>query len=102
MFLLILAAGGLLAVLLLNAVIVRKHQKLPPGCKAIPGPPGLPLLGNLHQIPSDYPWRKFKEWSDIYGPIMEVKLGSQSLIVLSNDETARELLERRGQKRVTR
>lgn len=75
-----------------------KHPKLPRGCKPIPGPPGLPLIGNLHQIPHDYPWRKFKEWSDIYGPIMEVKLGSESLIVLSDDSTAREILERRGQK----
>ncbi|KAJ5662652.1 uncharacterized protein N7477_010268 [Penicillium maclennaniae] len=94
---LLLAAVSLLAVLLYNAVAVRKHQKLPPGCKPIPGPPGLPLLGNLHQIPNDYPWRKFKEWSDIHGPIMEVKLGKGSLIVLSNNDTAKELLERRGQ-----
>lgn len=98
MFLLALVAGGLLAVLLLKAVSGRRNQKLPLGCKPIPGPPGLPLIGNLHQIPDDYPWRKFKEWSDVYGPIMEVKLGRNRLIVLSNEETAKELLERRGQK----
>ena len=88
---------GVLLVLLIVRMRSRR-RKLPPGCKPIPGPPGLPVIGNLHQIPSDYPWRKFKEWSDIYGPIMEVKLGSESLIVLSDDNTAREILERRGQK----
>lgn len=31
---------------------------------------------------------------------MEVKLGRKSLIVLSNNEAAKELLERRGQKQV--
>lgn len=98
MLLLVLAAAGLLAVLIFNAATSRKHQKVPPGCKPIPGPPGLPFLGNLHQLPNDYPWRKFKEWSDIYGPVMEVKLGKESLIVLSNNETVKELLERRGQK----
>ena len=98
MLLLVLAAVGLLAVLICNAATTRKHQRVAPGCKPIPGPPGLPFLGNLHQLPDDYPWRKFKEWSDTYGPIMEVKLGKESLIVLSNSETAKELLERRGQK----
>lgn len=86
---------SLLLLVLFNAG--SRRRKLPPGCKPIPGPPGLPLIGNLHQIPTDYPWRQFKEWSDKYGPIMEVKLGTESLIVLSDDNTARELLERRGQ-----
>jgi hypothetical protein len=96
MFSPILIVVVLLALVLLKASSIRR--KLPPGCKPIPGPPGLPLIGNLHQIPPDYPWRKFKEWSDTYGPIMEVKLGRKGLIVLSNDHVARELLERRGQK----
>lgn len=98
MFPLAIVAGLLLFTLVLHAVSGWKRHRIPEGCKPIPGPPGLPLVGNLHQIPSDYPWRKFKEWSDIYGPIMEVKLGRDSLIVLSNDETVREILERRGQK----
>lgn len=97
---LVYAAAGLLAFLLFKAAGVRKQQQLPPGCKPIPGPSGLPFLGNIHQLPNDYPWRKFKEWSDIHGPIMEVKLGRKSLIVLSNNEAAKELLERRGQKQV--
>lgn len=88
----------LLAILILSVTAKGQRQKLPPGCKPIPGPSGLPLIGNLHQIPNDYPWRKFKEWSDIYGPIMQVKLGRETLIVLSNEATASELLERRGQK----
>ena len=100
MLLLLVAAVGLLTVLLCKTVASLKHQNLPPGCKPIPGPPGLPFIGNLHQLPNDYPWRKFKEWSEIYGPIMEVKLGRESLIVLSNNDTAKELLERRGQKQV--
>lgn len=93
----VVAGTLLLAILILSATANRHRQKLPPGCKPIPGPPGLPLIGNLHQIPNDYPWRKFKEWSDMYGPIMQVKLGQETLIVLSNEATANELLERRGQ-----
>ncbi|OBT80705.1 hypothetical protein VF21_00338 [Pseudogymnoascus sp. 05NY08] len=93
LFLGLILLGG---VFFLNYMRERRRP-LPKGCKPLPGPPGLPIIGNLHQIPNDYPWRKFKEWSDIYGPIMEVKMGKEKLIVLSNSETVKELLERRGQ-----
>lgn len=93
LFLGLILLGG---VFFLNYMRERRRPLLK-GCKPLPGPPGLPIIGNLHQIPEDYPWRKFKEWSDIYGPIMEVKMGKERLIVLSNSETVKELLERRGQ-----
>ena len=32
-----------------------------------PGPKGLPLLGNLLDMPSRTPWIKFAEWSKVYG-----------------------------------
>lgn len=32
-----------------------------------PGPPGIPLLGNAYQIPSDRQWLKFDEWTRKYG-----------------------------------
>ncbi|CDO77905.1 hypothetical protein BN946_scf184692.g3 [Trametes cinnabarina] len=31
-----------------------------------PGPRGLPLIGNKHQVPSVKPWRKFAEWNREY------------------------------------
>ena len=36
-------------------------------CKMPPGPPGLPLLGNIFQIPTNMPWFKFTEWGRQYG-----------------------------------
>lgn len=32
-----------------------------------PGPPGLPLVGNILDIPKSRPWVKFAEWTDKYG-----------------------------------
>lgn len=32
-----------------------------------PGPPAWPLIGNLLDIPKDFGWFKYKEWSEQYG-----------------------------------
>jgi hypothetical protein len=32
-----------------------------------PGPKGLPLIGNLLDIPKDKPWETYNEWSKQYG-----------------------------------
>lgn len=37
------------------------------GAKTLPGPKGLPVIGNLKQIPAQKPWVKLKEWADEYG-----------------------------------
>ena len=43
---------------LLNA---RRRLPLPPG------PPGLPIVGNVFDIPEEDFWWKYKEWGDQYG-----------------------------------
>lgn len=32
-----------------------------------PGPPGIPLIGNLHQIPVEHQHLKFMKWGRTYG-----------------------------------
>ena len=34
-----------------------------------PGPRGNILFGNLSQIPSSQPWKRFRDWSKIYGKL---------------------------------
>ncbi|AEO60480.1 hypothetical protein MYCTH_2120504 [Thermothelomyces thermophilus ATCC 42464] len=46
----------------------------PKGCP--PGPPTLPILGNLHQIPKKNAHVQFKKWADEYGPIYSLILGT--------------------------
>lgn len=33
------------------------------------GPPGLPLIGNVHQIPSGLQFQKYREWAEKYGTV---------------------------------
>lgn len=32
-----------------------------------PGPPGLPILGNVRDMPTDHEWLTFTEWGKTYG-----------------------------------
>ncbi|RAH67093.1 cytochrome P450 [Aspergillus aculeatinus CBS 121060] len=70
--------------------IGRRPKALPPG------PPTLPILGNLHQIPSQKSHLKFERWSREYGPIYSLVLGTRPVIVLNSAQAVKDLLDRRG------
>ncbi|KAJ7083084.1 cytochrome P450 [Mycena belliarum] len=59
------------------------------------GPPGLPFIGNIHQI-RKHPWITFMEWSKIYGPIFHLNIAGQDAIVLGSHKVAADLLDRRS------
>ncbi|SPO01733.1 related to O-methylsterigmatocystin oxidoreductase [Cephalotrichum gorgonifer] len=61
-----------------------------------PGPPTVPGIGNLHQIPLKQPFLKFTEWSKTYGDIIGLKAGSANLVILGSPLYVHELLDKRG------
>ncbi|KAH8882380.1 cytochrome P450 21 [Thozetella sp. PMI_491] len=61
-----------------------------------PGPPTLPGLGNLHQIPLNKPYLTFASWAKQYGPIIGLKFGPANFVILHRAEEVRELFECRG------
>ncbi len=56
--------------------LYRRHikKKRLNGLKELPGPRGLPLVGNLHQLGA-VPGHAFRKWAEAYGDIYQVKLG---------------------------
>ncbi|KMU85571.1 O-methylsterigmatocystin oxidoreductase [Coccidioides immitis H538.4] len=61
-----------------------------------PGPPTLPLLGNIHQMPKRDAHLQFAKWAKEYGPVYSLILGTQCLIVLSSDEAVKALLDKKS------
>jgi hypothetical protein len=84
----LLAMGVLIAAYLVHKR--RRRAKLPPG------PPGLPLIGNLHQAPTSAPWLIYKQWVKQYGSLVSVDLGGTTMVIVSDYDIAKDLLDKRG------
>ncbi|KAF4334392.1 oxidoreductase [Fusarium beomiforme] len=61
-----------------------------------PGPPTLPILGNLHQIPITGLHAKFLEWGEQFGGVFSLKLGSGTMIVLHDRKAVHDLVDKKG------
>ncbi|MCJ1246862.1 hypothetical protein MMC30_004071 [Trapelia coarctata] len=61
-----------------------------------PGPPTIPFIGNISQVPRVKAFLKFHEYRADYGSIVGLKLGSQSVVVLNSYEHVRALFDKRG------
>ena len=58
--------------------------------------PGLPIVGNLLQLPPYHTWLKFKEWADQYGPIYRISLAGTTHVIISSEKIANDLMRERG------
>lgn len=64
----------------------------------LPGPSGVPLLGNLLQLSTEKLHRIIEKWSDQYGSIFKIKLGHIPVVVITSSETVQNVLKSRPEK----
>ncbi|OCL10731.1 cytochrome P450 [Glonium stellatum] len=83
-------AGALLYALIKLLQIGRRPAGYPPG------PPTVPILGNLHLMPAKYGHRQLRAWAQNYGPIYSLMLETKTYIVLSSGTAVRDLLDKRS------
>ncbi|KAM3363563.1 hypothetical protein P3S68_018417 [Capsicum galapagoense] len=75
--------------LLLALTTNRSRRKLPPG------PSPLPIIGNLHLL-GNQPHRSLAKLADFHGPIMRLKLGQTTAVVISSSDMAKQVLQKQG------
>ena len=61
----------------------------------LPGPPGLPLIGNVHQIRSQTMHLTAERWCEEYGPIYRLGLGRRRVVVIGDADLLNEVLRER-------
>ncbi|KAK5459729.1 hypothetical protein LTS15_003858 [Exophiala xenobiotica] len=64
------------------------------GYTPIPGPPGLPIIGNTLEIPVTNPQVIFKKWAQQYGEIYQIQLGFQRWVFLNSGSAAKEVIDK--------
>ncbi|KAK7259472.1 hypothetical protein RIF29_25080 [Crotalaria pallida] len=57
-----------------------------------PSPPSLPIIGHLHLLGSVIP-KSFQTLARLYGPLIKLRLGASTCIVVSNAQVAREIMK---------
>ncbi|KAF7336387.1 Cytochrome p450 [Mycena venus] len=67
-----------------------------------PGPPTVPLLGNLHMMPAEFAQHKFTDRARKYGGIYSLKVGSGTVVVLTDPAAVKELMDKRSGSTVER
>jgi len=61
-----------------------------------PGPTGIPILGNVHQIPLEHQEYTFAKWGRKYGDVVYVRLFSKPALILNSLRASQDLLDKKA------
>lgn len=87
--------AALLVISLLSYILITETARYKSRLPTIPGPPGLPILGNYHQLSPD-PAETLRQWSLTHGPIYQVMLGNMPVVVLNSMQACRDIFLGQG------
>ncbi|KAJ2934354.1 hypothetical protein H1R20_g2712, partial [Candolleomyces eurysporus] len=87
-----LLAGGGLVWAVKNMADNKKRN--PQGLPVPPGPKGLPILGNMLQLPQDEQWKVYQEWTKQYGDMVYLDVMGQPILILGSLERTEDMMEK--------
>lgn len=90
----LLLAGAVFCLVFL--LIQSLQQRVPKGLKSPPGPRGFPILGNALELRKD-PHLVLTQLSRRYGDVMEVRIGTRPVLVLSGLDTIKQALVKQAE-----
>ena len=70
---------------------MKKHKPL-----TLPGPKGLPFVGNILQLDNKSPHAHLTEWAKQYGGVYSINLMGDNWVVVSSYDALHEILVKRG------
>ncbi|RZS21676.1 hypothetical protein BHM03_00054350 [Ensete ventricosum] len=84
--------------LLFFLVLTKKwHAKYKrPNARLPPGPWNLPLIGGMHHLVGQPPFRALRHLALKHGPLMLVRIGQVDVVVASSRKAAEEILQKHG------
>mgnify|MGYP001549824438 CR=1 FL=1 len=85
----------MLYLLLFALYWLTKKRKRP--LSWIPGPSGLPLLGNILQIDTERPHHSVTELAGKYGPVYKISMLGLPIVVVSGQRELHEVFVKKGQ-----
>jgi hypothetical protein len=109
-------AASITLSLVIWQLLSKKSRGNPQGLPLPPGPKPLPLIGNVLDMPKDYPWKTFQQWCKQYGmspifghlycsskigalgDLVYVNVFGQSIIIVGSAEVAYDLFEKKSSK----
>ncbi|KAF5372608.1 hypothetical protein D9758_005196 [Tetrapyrgos nigripes] len=63
-----------------------------------PGPKGLPIVGNLFDMPKEKDWITYAKWGDLYGGLISLRVFGMTFIIINSAEVAVDILEKQNSK----
>ncbi|GLB33469.1 putative cytochrome p450 [Lyophyllum shimeji] len=81
-----------LCLFILNGLLRRRRN----GVLLPPGPKGLPLIGNVLDMPSEKQWLTFAKWGEQWGDICSVTVLGQPFIILNSAKVATAMLDKKS------